>query len=56
MLMQLRGGDRVCSVTLSINMPNRGILFGMEMNSTGQEGEVGYSTNGYMVIDDLIKE
>jgi hypothetical protein len=28
----------------------------MEMNSTGQEGEVGYSTNGYMVIDDLIKE
>ena len=37
-----------------INMPNRGILANVE-EFYEREGEVGYSTNGYLVIDDLIR-
>jgi 60 kDa SS-A/Ro ribonucleoprotein len=37
-----------------INMPNRGILSNAE-EYYKREGEVGYSTNGYKVIEDLIK-
>lgn len=36
-----------------INMPNRGILANVH-EYYKREGEVGYSTNGYKVIDDLI--
>lgn len=36
-----------------INMPNRGVLQNVE-EYYKREGEVGYSTNGYKVIDDLI--
>ncbi len=36
-----------------INMPNRGILANVQ-EYYKREGEVGYSTNGYKVIDDLI--
>lgn len=37
-----------------INMPNRGILSNVD-EYYKREGEVGYATNGYKVIDDLIK-
>lgn len=37
-----------------INMPNRGILANVQ-EYYKREGEVGYSTNGYKVIDDLIE-
>jgi len=37
-----------------INMPNRGVLANVE-EYYKREGEVGYSTNGYKVIDDLIR-
>lgn len=37
-----------------INMPNRGVLSNVDQYYR-REGEVGYSTNGYKVIDDLIK-
>jgi len=36
-----------------INMPNRGILSNVD-EYYKREGEVGYATNGYLVIDDLI--
>ena len=36
-----------------INMPNRGVLSNVD-EYYKREGEVGYSTNGYKVIDDLI--
>jgi hypothetical protein len=36
-----------------INMPNRGVLSNVN-EYYKREGEVGYSTNGYKVIDDLI--
>jgi 60 kDa SS-A/Ro ribonucleoprotein len=36
-----------------INMPNRGVLSNVE-HYYKREGEVGYATNGYKVIDDLI--
>ncbi len=36
-----------------INMPNRGILSNVD-EYYKREGEVGYSTNGYKVIDDLV--
>jgi 60 kDa SS-A/Ro ribonucleoprotein len=36
-----------------INMPNRGILANVD-EFYRREGEVGYATNGYKVIDDLI--
>jgi 60 kDa SS-A/Ro ribonucleoprotein len=36
-----------------INMPNRGILSNVDEYHK-REGEVGYATNGYKVIDDLI--
>jgi hypothetical protein len=36
-----------------INMPNRGILSNVD-EYYKREGEVGYATNGYKVIDDLI--
>jgi len=36
-----------------INMPNRGVLANIDQYYK-REGEVGYSTNGYKVIDDLI--
>ena len=36
-----------------INMPNRNVLANVEQYYK-REGEVGYSTNGYKVIDDLI--
>lgn len=36
-----------------INMPNRGVLSNVDQYYK-REGEVGYSTNGYKVIDDLI--
>jgi hypothetical protein len=36
-----------------INMPNRGVLSNVDAYYK-REGEVGYSTNGYKVIDDLI--
>lgn len=35
-----------------INMPNRGVLRNVD-EFYRREGEVGYSTNGYLVIDDL---
>lgn len=37
-----------------VNMPSRGILNNVQ-EFYSREGEVGYSTNGYLVIDDLIK-
>ncbi|MBI3233634.1 MAG: TROVE domain-containing protein, partial [Bacteroidetes bacterium] len=37
-----------------INMPNRGVLSNVD-EYYKREGEVGYSTNGYKVINDLIK-
>ncbi len=37
-----------------INMPNRGVLSNVD-EYYRREGEVGYSTNGYKVINDLIK-
>lgn len=37
-----------------INMPTRGILQNVQ-EFYRREGEVGYSTNGYLVIDDLVK-
>jgi 60 kDa SS-A/Ro ribonucleoprotein len=37
-----------------INMPNRGVLANVD-EYYKREGEVGYSTNAYKVIDDLIK-
>ncbi|MCD6066979.1 MAG: hypothetical protein K0S33_1805 [Bacteroidetes bacterium] len=36
-----------------INLPNRGVLANVDQYYK-REGEVGYSTNGYKVIDDLI--
>jgi len=36
-----------------INMPNRGVLSNVDQYYK-REGEVGYATNGYKVIDDLI--
>jgi hypothetical protein len=36
-----------------INMPNRGVLANVD-EYYKREGEVGYATNGYLVIDDLI--
>lgn len=36
-----------------INMPNRGVLNNVDAYYK-REGEVGYSTNGYLVIDDLL--
>ena len=36
-----------------INMPNRGVLSNVD-EYYKREGEVGYATNGYKVIDDLI--
>ena len=38
-----------------INMPKRNILANV-MEYYRREGEVGYSTNGYLVIEDLIKQ
>lgn len=37
-----------------INMPNRGVLSNVN-EYYRREGEVGYATNGYLVIDDLIQ-
>jgi 60 kDa SS-A/Ro ribonucleoprotein len=37
-----------------VNMPNRGILANVD-EYYKREGEVGYSTNGYLVIEDLIR-
>lgn len=37
----------------TINMPSRGVLMNVDAFYK-REGEVGYSTNGYLVIDDLI--
>lgn len=36
-----------------INMPNRGVLNNVDAYYK-REGEVGYATNGYLVIDDLV--
>ncbi|WP_316770488.1 TROVE domain-containing protein [Pedobacter frigiditerrae] len=38
-----------------INMPKRNVLANV-MEYYKREGEVGYATNGYLVIDDLIKQ
>ncbi len=37
-----------------INMPSRGVLANVE-EYYKREGEVGYATNGYLVIDDLLR-